>query len=274
MNKIKIISVLGLVYVMAACGGGSDDPVPTPTINEPDTIPVVEDLGEDTCQLVNKSVVVGANGGECKIVVKTNRMHTLSTTSGWITINDEPRSVSDYEYTITIAGNTGVAREGVVKITFEGTKKSKVLDFKVTQTAVGEDAGELSFGNGINDMTENEWVQEVVTITKRYARSVAINDFINGDVTEAEIDASAGVFALLELGDYVETSLVDGIESGELSLTYVGGAISYESGGTLNQNVVGGDNVKVPTGYKYGFSLGADGKVIRKNESTAVAMTI
>ena len=174
MDKIKIGLLLTLACVIIACGGGgNDDPVPSPTVN--DTVPVIEDLGTDTCLLLNKSVIIGANGGESKIVVKTIRNHELSTTATWITINNEPRTVSNFEYTITIAENTGAAREGVVKVKFEGKQKNKILDFKVIQTAEGVITKDYTYASGINDMIQNDWEQHVVVAEHSYSATVVFN---------------------------------------------------------------------------------------------------
>lgn len=273
MDKIKIISLLVLAYVIVACGGGgSDDPVPTPTVN--DTVPVIEDLGADTCLLLNKSVVIGANGGESKIVVKTNRNYELSTTATWITINNEPRAVSDFEHTITIAENAGAAREGVVKVKFEGTKKTKILDFKVIQTEAGVVVKEHTYASGINDMIQNDWEQQVMVSKHTYSAGVVLNfDEYSDNMYETEGSGWDYISQMLERAGYMDKSITDGVQSGELTCTYIGGYINDEYG-TINTNRVDAVDVMVPKGYEYGFSVGVDGRVIKKGSSTPVAMTI
>lgn len=273
MDKIKIGLLLTLACVIIACGGaGNDDPVPSPTVN--DTVPVIEDLGADTCLLLNKSVIIGANGGESKIVVKTNRNHELSTTATWITINNEPRAVSDFEYTITIAENTGAAREGVVKVKFEGKQKIKILDFKVIQTAEGVITKDYTYASGINDMIQNDWEQRVVVAEHSYSATVGFNfDENSVNKYESVADGWNYIGQMLDMAGYVDNTLVGGVQSGELSFTYIGGYMDDELQ-TFNRNRVDSESAMVPQGYKYGISVGADGQIIRKGSSTPVAMTV
>ncbi|MBE6334738.1 MAG: hypothetical protein E7071_07970 [Bacteroidales bacterium] len=269
MNKYTILIITGLFPVFFACSSeSSDDPVPTPT--QPVIMP-----GEDTCQLLNNSVIIDAAGGERTIVVKTNRSHTLTSTVEWITINDEARAVADYEYTITISENLGAKREGIVEITFEGVKKPTTLQFKVIQSASGVTDKEYNFANGINGMTQNEWEQEYMYKTKDlhcYFGGVGQSVFF--DDVENEITKSLNdlLFCLSEDARYNGDIIMD-VESGKMQLSYKGGVYMPGDQMITHHETLQAEDAMLPSGFKYGFAIAQNGAImpIDGDESVIVA---
>lgn len=266
MNRFTILLITGLLPVFFACGSeSSDDPVPTPT--QP-----IGQTGNDTCQLLTNSVIVDAAGGERTIVVKTNRSHTLTSTVAWITINDEARAVADYEYTIIISENSGAKREGVVEISFEGVKKPTTLQFKVSQSASGVTDKEYNFGNGINNMTQNEWEQEYMYKTKDlhcYLGGVGQSVFF-GDVENEITESLNDLLLCLSEDARYDGDVIKGIESGKMQLSYKGGVYMPGDQEITHHETLQAEDALLPSGFEYGFAIAQNGAVIPVNGDESV----
>ena len=270
MNKFRIFLTVGVIAMSMACGSdGSTDPTPESTPLPTTPIQVID---EDTCQLESKSVIIDALGGECKIVVKTNRTYTLSTTSSWIIINDDARGVSNFEHIITIAENLGEKREGVVKIKFEDTKKTKILDFKVTQTASGVISKDREINGGINDMSQKLWDSKIVTLDHHIDATVRPTiEFRDG---ETEYNQYAlWIQNKLQLNSTYKGDVITDVKTGVVTLSYEGGYL--EDSERVMINVLQENRAYKPSDFKYGFAIASDGSVISANtQNPRIAMKI
>ncbi len=278
MSRFKILLALSLAFVVIACGSDdSSDPIPTP-IPTPEPTPtptqtqdtIIEVSDKDTCQLVNKSALIDANGGECVMVIKTNRSYTLSTNYDWITINEQGRGVSEYEHTLVIAENSGEKREGDVKVKFIDTEKTTILSFKVTQTASGTINQEYIFEGGINDMNPNEWEQK--EMYKTDIRNISAQIDIYTDDNEVTL-------SIAELGTILMTNIgyggvvLDDIKSGVLGLMYEGGYFDGNSK-EVKTNELEPKDALLPAGFSYGFAVSSDGRILSKGNNISSAALI
>lgn len=277
MSKFNIFLAVSLLFVGMACSSdNSDDPAPVPTptptptpTQGPDTI--IQIVDKDTCLLVNKSAIVDASGGECVMVIRTNRSHTLSTTYNWITIKEQSRGVSDCEHTLVIAANSGGKRDGDVKVKFEGTEKATMLSFKVTQAGSGTINQEYSFIGGINDMTQNDWEQNEMNKTD--------NRYINRQV-DIYTDDNEVTLSIAELGTILMTNagyggvVLDDIKSGVLGLMYEGGYYSEDMAEEIRTNELEPKDALLPAGFSYGIAVSSDGRILSKGNNTSSAALI
>lgn len=271
MSKFNIFIALSLLFVGMACSSdNSDDPAPVPTPTQgPDTL--IQIVDKDTCLLVNNSVTLDANGGECVMIIKTNRAYTLSTSYDWITINEQARGVSEYEHSLNVAANTGERREGDVKVKFHDTKKTTILSFKVIQAAYGAVDKEFSVVGEINDMSTNEWEQKEMYKTKELYLTKVVDIYKGEDEVSVSI-ADLGSF-LMSHSDYGGVVL-DDIKSGVLELSYEGGNIDdeYKQNST---NKLDPKDAKKPNGFSYGIAITKTCNLIgASNDVATIAATI
>ncbi len=119
--------------VVDAPGAGNNDNNDNNDNNEGEVIPV-----ETIIELSTTILEVGDNGGEVTFITTTNIQYEVESDESWISVIDGAtnRSTEDYIVSLQVAKNSGVAREGVVRITYyQNDKYLSSIKIKVIQGA-------------------------------------------------------------------------------------------------------------------------------------------